>query len=66
MDSRIPAVTNEKPRFRHFADSAAFCFKAQLITPKPLLIGKMFARNSLKFIEANNGRLTRPLDDDRG
>lgn len=31
-----------------------------------ILIGKMLARNSLKFIEANNGHLTRPLDTGRG
>jgi len=54
------------PESRAWPDAATLTFEVMLVFMSgiaAILIGKMFARNSIKFIEANNGHLTRPYAD---
>lgn len=57
------------PESRAWPDAVNLTFETMLFFSSgiaAILIGIMLSRNSLKFIEVNNGHLTRPLDADRG
>lgn len=55
------------PESKAWPGAVTFTFEVMLVLMSgiaAILIGKMLTRNSLKFIEANNGHLTRPSDAD--
>ena len=55
------------PESKAWPDAATLTFEVMLVFMSgiaAIMIGKILARNTLKFIDANNGHLTRPSDAD--